>query len=86
MAGGAETVHVGKVPVALEVPAQVSATVPVKALVGVTVTEEEPDAPGEVMLIGLAASVKLGTAVAVTRTEVVVVAVMEPEVPVICRV
>lgn len=86
MEGGADTEHIGKVPAMLEDTAQVSPTVPLNALVGVMVMEEVPDAPGDVMLIGLPASVKPGTAAAVTRTVVLAVAVVLPEVPVMLRV
>ncbi len=86
MEGGADTEQVGSVPDKLDVTAQVSATAPVNALVGVMMTEEDPEAPGEAMLMGLAASVKLGTAVDVTRTVVVPVAVVLPDVPVMLRV
>ena len=83
MAGGADIEHVGKEPDAVENTAHVRATVPWNALVGVIVIEEDPDVPGEVMLTGPAARVKPGTGVAVTRTEVLVVAIVLPEVPVI---
>ena len=86
MEGGADTEHVGKVPAVLEDTAQVSPTVPVNALVGVMVTDEVPDAPGDVILIGLPAILNPGTAAAVTRTVVLAVAVVLPEVPVMLRV
>ena len=86
IAGAADTEHVGNVPDPFDVTAQLRATVPANPLAGVIVMEEIPDVPGEEMLIGLPARVNPGTAVDVTRTELLVVAVTLPEVPVICTV
>jgi hypothetical protein len=88
MAGAADTEHVGKVkvPDAFEATEQLRATAPVNPLVGAMVMDEDPGVPGVVMMMGPPASVNPGAVAAVTSTGMLVVAVVPPEVPVICSV
>jgi hypothetical protein len=82
IAAGAVTEQVGisAAPAGLPVTAQVTATVPVKPLLGVIVRVEVPLAPGEAMLTAVLLKVKFGCGRIVTMTFVVFV--MPPDVAV----
>jgi hypothetical protein len=89
MATGAATVQVGRSCAAdgLVVIAQLSATVPVKPPLGVTVTVDEAGVPGVAFVIAVPLRAKFGTiAVPLTVTSAVAVCVILPEVPVIVTV
>jgi hypothetical protein len=78
-----EQVGMSTAPEGLAVTAQVSATLPVKPPLGVTVMVEVPFVPGDVMLIAVLVSVKLGVTLgALTVTATLVVVEVLPEVPV----
>jgi hypothetical protein len=79
----AEQVGVPTAPDGLAVTAQVSATLPVKPPLGVSVMVEVALAPGDAMLMGVPLSVKDGVAAGPARVIAMVVAsVKVPEFPV----
>lgn len=86
IAGGAETEQVGGSLSVLDATEQARATVPVKALLGVTVMVEVPVIPAVVIVMGLLLNAKPGTAGTANTTGILVLAVTAPEVPRMLRV